>query len=244
MYNTPKAHKTGTGGPHPWSAGGYKDIEGLVKAVENSRKMVGPDGAVMFDAHCAVPPPLLIQLCSAIEPYDVMWIEEPVVPGNIEAFRRLKEQIRIPIATGERDRTIWDVMPYLQHRAIDILQSDVGQCGGISQLRKIAILAETFFVPMAPHNTCSELGLSASLHVVAAIPLFLIQEGYLDGHIMPPGVARKHWEVDKDGYASLPQGPGLGVEIDEDLMAKVNADPKRKFKWPLPTYADGSVRDY
>jgi galactonate dehydratase len=244
MYPSPKATKTGTGGPHPWS-GGLHDIQNLIKSVENARKQVGPDGAVMFDAHCAVPPPLLIQLCSAIEPYDVMWIEEPVVPGNIDAFIRLKQQIRQPIATGERDRTIWEVMPYLENRAIDILQSDVGQCGGISQLKKIATLAEVFFVPMAPHNTCSELGLTASLHVVAAIPFFLIQEGYIDGHIMPKGVARKNWEQDKEGYASLPQGPGLGVEIDESMFEKVNADPKRKYKWPRVTYPqDGSVRDY
>ncbi len=244
MYNTPKAHKVGTGGPHPWS-GGYSDLEGLVKMIAEVRQRVGPDGAVMFDAHCAVPPPLLIQFAAAIEPYDVMWIEEPVVPGNIEVFKKLKQTIRIPIATGERDRTIWGVMPYLQHQCIDILQSDVGQCGGISQLKKIATLAETFFVPMAPHNTCSELGLTASLHVVASIPLFLIQEGYLDGHLMPPGVARKHWDIDKEGYASLPQGPGLGVEIDETLLAKVNTDPKRQFKWPTPRYPqDMSVRDY
>lgn len=243
MYPSPKAHKTGTGGPHPWS-GGMHDIQGLIKAVEHSRQMVGPDGAVMFDAHCAMPPPLLIQFCAAIQPYDVMWIEEPAVPGNIEVFKRLKQQIRIPIATGERDRTIWEVLPYLQHNAIDILQSDVGHCGGISQLKKIAVLAETFFVPMAPHNTCSELGLTASLHVSASIPLFLIQEGYIDGHIMPPGVARKNWTQDKEGYATLPEGPGLGVEIDEAAMAKVAADPKKKFKWPQPTYQDGSVRDY
>ena len=75
---------------------------------------------------CAMPPPLLIQFCAAIQPYDVMWIEEPAVPGNIEVFKRLKQQIRIPIATGERDRTIWEVMPYLQENCIDILQSDVG----------------------------------------------------------------------------------------------------------------------
>ncbi|MBY0528389.1 MAG: mandelate racemase/muconate lactonizing enzyme family protein [Gemmataceae bacterium] len=243
MYPSAKAHKTGTGGPHPWS-GGLHDITPLVKSVEHSRKMVGPDGAVMFDAHCAVPPPLLIQFCAAIEPYDVMWIEEPVVPGNIDAFIRLKQHIRQPLATGERDRTIWEVAPYLQHRCIDILQSDCGHCGGITQLRKIATLAETFYVPMAPHNTCSELGLTASLHATATIPLFLIHEGYLDGHIMPKGVARKNWEQDKDGYASLPQGPGLGVEVDESMFEKVNADPKRKYKWPKPTYADGSVRDY
>ncbi len=243
MYPTPKAHKVGTGGPHPWS-GGWNDIKPLVKIVEDARKRVGPDGAVMFDAHCAVPPPLLIQFAAAIQPYDVLWIEEPVVPGNIEVFKRLKQTIKVPIATGERDRTIWEVLPYLQHQAIDILQSDCGQCGGISQLKKIAALAEACFVPLAPHNTCSELGLTASLHVAASIPLFLIHEGYLDGHLMPPGVARKHWEIDKDGYASLPEGPGLGVEIDETLMAKVAADPKRKFKWPVPKYQDGSVRDY
>jgi galactonate dehydratase len=243
MYPTPKAQKMGTGGPHPWS-GNYHDIKPLVQMVENARKTVGPEGAVMFDAHCAIPPPLLIQFAAAIQPYDVLWIEEPVVPGNIEVFKKLRQVIKVPIATGERDRTVWEVMPYLQHQAIDILQSDCGHCGGISQLRKIATLAETFFVPMAPHNTCSELGLTASLHVAASIPLFLIQEGYLDGHIMPPGVARKHWQVGPDGYASLPEGPGLGVDMDEDMMAKVAADPKRKFKWPKPQYGDGSVRDY
>jgi galactonate dehydratase len=244
MYPTPKAHKVGTGGPHPFS-GGMHDLAPLVKMVEDARKRVGPDGAVMFDAHCAVPPPLLIQFAAAIHPYDVMWIEEPAVPGNIEVFKRLKQAIKVPLATGERDRTIWEVIPYLQNGCIDILQSDVGHTGGISQLRKIATLAEAYFVPMAPHNTCSELGLSASLHVAASIPLFLIHEGYLDGHIMPPGVARKNWVIDKDGYASLPEGPGLGVEIDEAAMAKVAADPRRQFKWPKPVYPDDrSVRDY
>jgi galactonate dehydratase len=242
MYPTPKANKVGTGGPHPFS-GSWRDVEPLVKQIQDARKRVGPDGAVMFDAHCAVPPPMLLQFAAAVEPYEVMWIEEPAVPGNIEVFKRLKQHIKVPIATGERDRTIWEVIPYLQHGAIDILQSDVGHTGGISQLRKIATLAETFFVPMAPHNTCSPLGLTASLHVSASIPLFLIQEGY--DHIMPAGVVRKSWEIDKDGYASLPQGPGLGVEVDEAAMAKVAADPARKFKWPVVTYPDDkSVRDY
>jgi galactonate dehydratase len=242
MYPTARAQKVGTGGPHPFS-GGYKDIEPLVRTIEGVRKQLGPDGVVMFDAHCAMPPPILIQFAAAIQPYDVLWIEEPAVPGNIEVFKRLKQQIRVPIATGERDRTIWEVTPYLHERAIDILQSDVGQCGGISQLRKIATLAEAYHVPMAPHNTCSYLGLTASLHVSASIPLFLIQEGY--DHILAPGVVRKSWQTDKDGYASLPQGPGLGVEVDEAAMAKVAADPTRRFKWPTPTYPDDkSVRDY
>jgi galactonate dehydratase len=243
MYPTPRATKLGTGGPHPFS-GNPSDIQPLVRMVQETRKRLGPDGTIMFDAHCAVPPPMLIQLAAAIQPYDILFLEEPAVPGNIEVFKRLKEQIRIPIATGERDRTIWDMIAYLQSGSIDILQPDVGHTGGITQVKKIATLAEAYFVPLAPHNTCSELGLTASLHAVASIPLFLIQEGYLDGHIMPPGVARKNWQVDKDGYASLPQGPGLGVEIDETQFAKVNAMPGRRFRWPTPVSPDGGVRDY
>ena len=243
LYPTPKAFKTGTGGPHPFS-GSPKDVEELVRRIVETRKRVGPDGAVMFDAHCAVPPPMLIQLAKAIQPYDVLFIEEPAVPGNIEVFKRLKQAIHVPLATGERDRTIWGMIPYLQERCIDILQPDCAHTGGISQMRKIATLAETYFVPLAPHCTCSELGLSASLHATFATPLFLIHEAYLDGHLMPPGVTRPSFEINKDGNALPPQGVGLGVEVDETMFAKVNADPKRQYKWPHPTQKDGSVTDY
>jgi galactonate dehydratase len=243
MYPHAKATKTGTGGPHPMS-GDPKDIEQLVKLVTDARRRVGPEGTVMFDAHCAVPVATLIQFAAAIKPYDVLFIEEPAVPGNIEVFKELKAKINVPLATGERDRTIWGVLPYLQERCIDILQPDCGHTGGITQMKKMATLAEAFYVPLAPHCTMSELGLSASLHLAASIPLFLIHEGYLDGHIMPPGVARKQWQQDSEGYASLPTGPGLGVEMDEAMMQKVAADPKKKFKWPSATYSDGSIRDY
>jgi galactonate dehydratase len=238
-----KSQKIGTGGPHPFS-GNPKDVMGLAKQVEEWRKRLGPDGTIMFDCHCAVPPPMLIQLAAAIESYNVLFLEEVAVPSNVEVFKRLKEQIRIPFAAGERDRTIWEFTPYLVNGVLDILQPDVGHTGGITQMRKIATLAEAFIVPLAPHNTCSELGLTASIHVACSIPFFLIQEGYLDGHIMPPGVARKNWEQDREGYASLPQGPGLGVEMDEAMIAKVNANPNKKFRWPTPKHTDGAVYDY
>jgi galactonate dehydratase len=243
MYPSPIATKLGTGGPHPFS-GNPDDVQRLVRMVTDRRQREGPAFTIMFDAHCAIPPAMLIQFAAAVQPYDILFLEEPAVPGNIEVFKRLKEQIRIPLATGERDRTIWDMIGYLQNGCIDILQPDVGQTGGISQMRKIAALAEAYHVPLAPHNTCSELGLSASIHVSASIPFFLIQEGYLDGHLMPAGVARKSFTVDKNGDASLPQGPGLGVEMDEMAMANVNQDQRRRFRWPTPTYADGAVRDY
>ena len=243
MYPSPVATKLGTGGPHPFS-GNPDDINRLANMIKDRRQKEGPAYTIMFDAHCAIPPAMLIQFAAAVQPFDILFLEEPAVPGNIEVFKRLKEQIRIPLATGERDRTIWDMIAYLHNGCIDILQPDVGQTGGISQMKKIATLGEAYHVPLAPHNTCSELGLSASLHVAASIPFFLIQEGYLDGHIMPAGVARKNFTLEKDGYATLPQGVGLCVEMDEAAMAKVNQDERRRYRWPTPKYADGAVRDY
>ena len=205
LYPHAKAHKVGTGGPHPYG-GDPPDIERLVKMIRETRERVGKDGTVMFDAHCAVPPAMLIQLASAIEPMDVLFIEEPAVPGSIEVFQRLKQHIKQPLATGERDRTIWGMLPYLHEKCIDILQPDCAHTGGISQMKKIATLAEAYFVPLAPHCTCSELGLTASLHASFAVPFLLIHAAYLDGHLMPPGVARKNWTVDAQGYASLLRG--------------------------------------
>jgi galactonate dehydratase len=175
VYPTAKAHKAPPGGVYPFSCD-PPDIQNMVRMVKEARKQVGPDGAVMFDAHCAIPPPALIQFAAAIEPYDVLWIEEPAVPGNIEVFKKLRQAIRVPLATGERDRTIWEMLPYLQHQAVDILQPDVAHTGGITQMKKIATLAEAYYTPLAPHCTTSPLGATASLHVTASVPLFLIHE--------------------------------------------------------------------
>jgi galactonate dehydratase len=173
-----------------------------------------------------------------------MFLEEPAVPGNIEVFKRLKQQIRIPLATGERDRTIWEMMAYLQNGCIDVLQPDVAHTGGISQMRKIATLAEAFQVPLAPHCTTSPLGATASLHVAASIPLLLIHETAPNVIGWGEQFARKSWKVDRDGYATLPEGPGLGVVIDEKAMAKVAAAPGQQFRWPVVQLRDGSVADY
>lgn len=240
MYPSPKATKVGAG-PQPFS-GTPPQIENFVKQIENARKQVGPDGMVMFDAHCALPPPFLMQLASALKPSDLTYIEEPAVPGNIEVFKRLKQHINIPLAVGEQARTIWDVITYLQAGVADILQVDCAHTGGISQMRKIATLGEAYQVPLAPHCVTTDLGATASLHCSASIPLFLIHEYYPS--ISPPGLVKKNWSIDKDGYASLPQGPGLGCEIDEALLAELAKKPSPP-EWPtrgrLP---DGSISDY
>jgi galactonate dehydratase len=243
VYHTPKAVKVPPHGIYEHS-GTPTDIDRMVKAIQAAREKVGKDGAVMFDAHSAVPLATLIQLASAIKPYDVLFIEEPAVPGNIEVFKRLKEQIAIPLACGERDRTIWEMIPYLHERCIDILQPDCCHTGGISQVKKIATLAEAYHVPLAPHCTATFLGIAASLHVVSSIPFFLIHEFYPDNAgFNVPGVTRMAFEMDKDGYIGLPPGPGLGVEVDEEKLMVESKKPQT-YKWPGAKLKDGSIADY
>jgi galactonate dehydratase len=243
VYHTPKARKIPPPGVFEHSST-PREIERIVQSIKSARKAVGPDGAVMFDAHCALPPATLIQLANAIEPYDVLFIEEPAVPGNIEVFKRLKQQVRVPLAAGERDRTIWEFIPYLIHGCLDILQPDCCHGGGISQMKKIATLGETFHVPLAPHCTASNLGIAASLHVVASIPMFLIHEFYPDNHgFNPKGIGRVGWKIDADGMIGLPPGPGLGVEIDEKLL-RAEARKPQTYRWPGAKLRDGSISDY
>ncbi len=243
VYHTAKAIKLPPHGIYE-HASNPVDIDKIVGVIKVARQKVGPDGAVMFDAHCALPPATVIQLAGALEPYDLLFLEEPAVPGNIDVFKRIKANVRIPLAAGERDRTIWEMLPYLKERCLDILQPDCCHTGGITQMKKIATLCETFFVPLAPHCTASNLGISASIHVVASIPFFLIHEFYPDNHgFNVKGVARMDWKLDADGYISLPEGPGLGVEIDEKLLEELGKKPQT-YRWPGARLRDGSISDY
>jgi galactonate dehydratase len=240
VYPSAKATKPGAG-PAEFS-GTPAEIQRFVEYIQGERKRVGPDGIVIFDAHCALPPPFLIQLANSLQPSDVIFIEEVAVPGNIEVFKRLKQAIKIPLASGERDRTIWEFLPYLQERCLDVIQPDCAHCGGITQMKKIATLAEAYHTPLAPHCVTTELGVSASLHATAAIPFFIIHEYY--PQITPAGLLKKSWSVDADGYASLPQGPGLGVEVDEAKLEELSKKP-HKAEWPTRgRLKDGSIADY
>jgi galactonate dehydratase len=196
VYHTPKAIKVPPPGVFEHSSN-PADIDRIVRAIKAARKQVGADGAVMFDAHCALPPATVIQLAGRLQPSDLLFLEEPAVPGNIEVFKRIKAAVNIPLAAGERDRTIWEMLPYLQERCLDVLQPDCCHTGGITQMKKIATLAEAYFVPLAPHCTASYLGIAASLHVVASIPFFLIHEFYPDNHgFNPKGIGHMPWKLD------------------------------------------------
>jgi galactonate dehydratase len=243
VYHTPKAVKLPPHGIYEHSST-PADIDRMVKLIKQARDKVGPDGAVMFDAHCALPPATLIQFANAVQPYDLLFLEEPAVPGNIEVFKRIKQAVRIPLAAGERDRTIYEFIPYLHERCLDVLQPDCCHSGGITQMKKIATLAEAYQVPIAPHCTASMLGISASLHAACSVPLFLIHEFYPDNlGFNPKGMVKMAYAVDKDGYCTLPPGPGLGVEIDEKALEEAAKKPQT-YKWPGAKLKDGSIADY
>ena len=243
-YPNSKAHKVPPGGIYGHAIS-PADVEKMVGTIARTRERVGPNGTVMFDAHCAIPPAALIQLAGAIKPYNVLFMEEVAVPGNIEVFKRLKAAIDIPLATGERDHAIWEFILYLHNRVIDVLQPDVAHCGGITQMKKIAVLAEAYHTPLAPHCTTSPLGASASLSVGASIPFLLIHETAPGALKWGEQFMNRPWTADdKTGYATLPDGPGLGVEIDLDKLSKTAATTKIKYRWPRVSLPDGSVADY
>jgi galactonate dehydratase len=244
IYPSAKSHKAPPGGVYEHGVT-PPEIDQMVNMIKQARQAVGPDGAVMFDAHCAIPPSALIQFASAVKAYDLLFIEEPAVPGNIEVFKRLKQAIPIPLAAGERDRTIWEFIPYLHERALDVLQPDVAHTGGITQMKKIAVLAEAYHTPLAPHCTTTPLAATASLSVAASIPFLLIHETASNALEWGEKFMNRPWKVDnKTGYATLPEGPGLGVEIDREKMARVAADPNYKWHFPKVQLKDGSVADY
>jgi galactonate dehydratase len=163
-----------------------------------------------------------IDMCHRLAPYRPGWFEEPVPPENMHALlevRRAVAPLGIPVAAGERLFTRFAYLDLFKDRAVDIIQPDVCHAGGLSETRKIAAMAEAHYMPVAPHNACSPVGTMASVHLAACTPNFKIQESFDD--MVEPWVRDAiigRPEV-KDGYFSLPESPGLGVDLNEAVIA-------------------------
>ncbi|KPK65922.1 MAG: galactonate dehydratase [Planctomycetes bacterium SM23_32] len=192
---------------------------------------------IAVDFHGRVSPPMAIRLAAALEPYQPMFIEEPVLPGNVDALARVARSTTIPIATGERLYTKWAFREVLEKGAAAILQPDLSHAGGILEVRKIAAMAEAHYAAIAPHCPLGPISLAACLQVDACTPNFLCQEqvNLGDGYLKEPFVVR-------DGYIAVPTGPGLGVEVDEEALAEKLYDGS--WENPRLWHEDGSVADW
>lgn len=199
--------------------GGVRDPLAKVAAI---REAVGPDMDIMADLHGPpwMTPKDAIVLGRALEPYNMLFLEDPVAPENLDGLARVADAVAIPIAAGERVGTIWGWRQMIEREIVDVIQPDTGRAGGISQMKKLAGMAEAHHIMMAPHSgTLGPIAEFAALHLLAAIPNTLMLEriendwaGRNEVISGPP--------VLENGHLLVPTAPGLGVDINEEAVAQ------------------------
>lgn len=198
----------------------------------------GDDMDIGIDFHGSISPQTAKILIKELEVYQPMFIEEPCQCQNVDTMVDIARGTHIPIATGERIFTKWGFREILEKGAASIIQPDLCHAGGITEGRIIAGMAEAYYVPIAPHNPMGPISLAVGLQLAASIPNFLVQEQVSLGE----GYLKNPFKLQKDGTVLVPKGPGLGIELDEALMAdKIGHDWKNPETYnPL----DGSVVDW
>lgn len=204
--------------PNPWRELIDRDQERTaIESVRVMRETLGPDVELLLDVHRRLAPMHAVRVAKEIEQYRPFWYEEPCSAQNVEALAEIRNQIAIPVVTGEELYTKREFRAVFEHRAADILNPDVCNVGGILELKEIAAMAEPYLVAMSPHNyNSTTIGLAATVHASATMPNFLITEYFVNfdpigRQICTPLVA-------ENGYIRLPTTPGLGVDLDEAAL--------------------------
>ncbi|MBW8788118.1 MAG: mandelate racemase/muconate lactonizing enzyme family protein [Rhizobium leguminosarum] len=193
-----------------------------VRKVAALREAVGDDMDIAIDLHG---PPWLTpadacRLVRALEHYELMWVEDPIAPENIDGYRRIRDAAHVPLAAGERSATIFGERELIEKELVDVIQPDTGRAGGITQMKKIAAMAEAHHIQMAPHSgSLGPVAEYAALHLLAAIPNALILERLDDDWEGRRQTIVPHPQQ-VDGLIAVPNGPGLGCDIDEAFVAR------------------------
>ena len=206
----------------PFGAGFYEldraEKSKAVALVEAVRDAVGPDSEILVEMHGRFNPATAVEIARELEPFKPSWIEEPVPPENLAALKKVAEKVSIPVATGERLHTRYAYRTLFELQAADIIQPDITQFGGLLETKKLAAWAEIYYVLVAPHNVGGPVSTAAALHFAASTPNFKIQEHFNDfTESWVKTAAPGNPEV-VDGYFALPQGPGLGVKLNLDIV--------------------------
>ncbi len=192
-----------------------KDLNTALTCVAAVRDAVGKDIDLLIEGHGRFNVPTGIKIAKELEPFKPMFFEEPVPPDNLDALKAVKDSSPVAVSAGERLYTRWDYRPMFDKNAADYIQPDISHAGGIMELKKIAAEAESRYIPFAPHNPSGPVANAATLQLAACCPNFCILE------IMYSDVAwRKEITneslVYEDGYITIPDKPGLGIEINEE----------------------------
>jgi galactonate dehydratase len=219
---------------------GVQSVKYAAKLVEAIREAVGPEMDLMVDLHARTWPAMAIQYCHALEPYGLLFFEEPCPTEDIEATAQVTRASNIPIATGERLVGRPQFREVFEKRACHIIQPDLSHCGGLWEARKIAAMAETYSIAVAPHNPNGPVATVAATHFALATPNWLIQESITDDVPWRYEVIEPPLEV-KAGYIDIPTRPGLGIDINESEAAK---HPFQEEVMQRYFHPDGAVADW
>jgi galactonate dehydratase len=197
------------------------DRRRAIEIVSAVREAVGPDVQIMIEMHGRFTPAAASAVAAALEPYDPEWIEEPVPPENAEALRRVRQATRLPIATGERAHTPYDIREFIEGGYVDVVQVDLTHFGGFLAMKRLAGWADAYYLLLAPHNVCGPVGTMANLHLAVATSNYKVLEhfnDFADPWVQelvdcPPSVDAE------DGCFGVPERPGLGLSLKHDVCA-------------------------
>jgi galactonate dehydratase len=219
----------------PFGPGQYeldrREFSLSIGIVATLRETVGPDVEILVEGHGRFSPNQAIRIARELERLDVTWFEEPVPPENLRALQKVARQTSVPIATGERFFTRWGYRELLELQACDVIMPDVLHVGGLLETKKVAAMADVYYVTVAPHNSQGPVATAASVHVCFTLPNFKILEVF-DDFANPwvkaavPGVPGV-----RDGYFELPDAPGLGITLDESVIAAHPHQPGHFNLW-------------
>jgi galactonate dehydratase len=221
---------------------GLRPIRYAEACVRGMREAVGEEIDIMVDCHARPSPRMGLLFAKALEPYNLYWFEEPCWPETMEDIALIQRAVKTPIATGERLTSLAAFRDLLERRACHVIQPDLTHCGGFSEGRRIAALAEAYRVAMAPHNPQGPVSTAASLEFGFATPSYVICESVHSDVPWRQDVVSEGFTVETKGRIVRPnQQPGLGVEINE---AEVKKHPFQQEILQRSFYADGSVGDW
>ncbi|TBW36986.1 galactonate dehydratase [Siculibacillus lacustris] len=226
----------------------HAKIDAALGRVQAIREALGPDFGIAVDFHGRVHRPMAKILAKELEPYRLMFIEEPVLSEHADVLKDIAGQISTPIALGERLFSRWDFKHILSEGLCDIIQPDPSHAGGITETRKIAAMAEAYDVALALHCPLGPIALAANLQIDAVCYNAFIQEQSLGIHYNQ-GNDLLDYVVDRsvfayaDGFVAIPEGPGLGIEVNEDYV-KERAAAGHRWRNPVWRHADGSFAEW
>ncbi len=205
----------------------FSKVEDIVQRIAVMREAAGKDVDIAVDFHGRISPAMAPVLMKELEPFHLMFIEEPVLPENVDVMRKITSASVTPTAAGERLFTTFGFRELIEKQAVNVVQPDLCHCGGILQALKIAAMADNYYMGVAPHNPLGPVALAACLQVDTCIANFVAQEHptHEEGRDLGVGILKEPFTI-KDGYIEVLQKPGLGFEVDEEALKELAYDGK------------------